>query len=209
MSPRATAGAERSADEPAGRERPEVRQDDDPRRAPRRTRTIHLEQDDEPDAPRRGRITGEPVDRRPRPRRPDVAAFADALDLDGAFGAPVPAPRSREIILTGSTATARDRDRDPAQLPDATGALVPLEPVDRYLADAEAEVADRKTVRITGNPGLHAQVTERRALREIGDRRPRSTVQRAVHHPDRIAMYVVLLGVFLVFVAAFTSSAGS
>jgi hypothetical protein len=30
-----------------------------------------------------------------------------------------------------------------------------------------------------------------------------------VHHPDRIAMYVVLLGVFLVFVAAFTSSAGS
>lgn len=67
---------------------------------------------------------------------------------------------------------------------------------------------DRKTVRITGNPGIHAELAERRALREIESRRPRSVADRAAHRPDRIAMWAVMLGILLVLIAATSSSAG-
>jgi hypothetical protein len=60
-------------------------------------------------------------------------------------------------------------------------------------------------VRISGQPGAHEEIAERRALREIEVRRPRSAAERAEHRPDRIAMYAVLLGVFLVLVAALSS----
>ncbi|XAY06667.1 hypothetical protein DSM112329_03542 [Paraconexibacter sp. AEG42_29] len=67
---------------------------------------------------------------------------------------------------------------------------------------------DRKTVRITGNPGIQAELAERRALREVESRRPRSVADRAAHRPDRIAMWAVMLGIFLVLIAATSSSAG-
>jgi hypothetical protein len=157
----------------------------------------------EPAMPRRLRITGgTPESAAPaRPRRPDVAAFADALDLDGAFGAPVTAPRSREIILTG-TSSAPDADDvvtpDDEDVPEGDDDLAPA--ADRH----------RRTVQIRGTAGVHADVAERRALRELGERRPRTTaVERVAGRPDRIAMYVVLLGVFLVFLAVAGQSAGS
>ncbi|MCW3014319.1 MAG: hypothetical protein JWO02_1411 [Solirubrobacterales bacterium] len=161
--------------------------------------------DDEP-AVHRGRITGKPVPPVPvseKPavlRRSDAAAFADAMDLDGAFGAPVAVPRSREIILTRTRgAVDAGDDEDLTVAADA----------EKHPAVRGEGSSDRKTVRINGKGGVHAEVAERRALREIGSRRPRSAVDRVRHRPDRIAMWVVLLGVFLVLIAATSSSAGA
>jgi hypothetical protein len=60
-------------------------------------------------------------------------------------------------------------------------------------------------VRISGQPGIHAELAERRALREIENRRPRGTVERVGHRPDRVAMWAVMLGLFLVVIAAMSS----
>lgn len=161
--------------------------------------------------PRRLRITGGTegdADTTPaRPRRPDVAAFADALDLDGAFGAPVPSRRSREIILTGapSTRASDDRRSDVVTLDDNDVQQVD----DDASASASAADGGRRTVRIRGTAGVHAEVAERRALREVGEHRPRGAVGPRTGRPDRIAMYVVLLGVFLAFLAVAGQSAGS
>jgi hypothetical protein len=159
--------------------------------------------EEQADAVPRGRITGASVERAVRPRRPDVAAFADALDLDGAFGAPVSVPRSREIILTGAPSGERDVVLEYLE-PHGS-----REPVQTQRDAGREPSSGRRTVQISGTSGLHAPAAERRALREIGERRPRSAVERVVHRPDRIAMYVVLLGLFLVFIAATGSSAGS
>lgn len=153
--------------------------------------------DDEP-VVRRGRITQQPIPAAPaeKPavmRRSDAAAFADAMDLDGAFGAPVAISRSREIVLSRTHDDVED--------------VVAVAPDDERPAAQGSP--DRQTVRITGNPGIHADLAERRALREVQVRRPRSAVARAVHRPDRIAMWVVLLGLFLVLIAATSSSAGA
>ncbi len=200
-SARATAIADRAPVDPAGAA---PSYDEGPITASRQTRTVRGERE----SPRLGRITGLPIEpARTRARRPDVAAFADALDLDGAFGTSPPASRSREIILTGSSISGDGTDRTVAR-PDEDDPHAHLQPAEDAVAGSTSTGQHAAVQRSDGH-GLQAQVAERRALRELGDRRPRSTVQRAVHHPDRIAMYVVLLGLFLVFVAAFTSSAGS
>jgi hypothetical protein len=168
--------------------------------------------DDEP-VVRRGRITGQPLVKAPpaeKPavlRRADAAAFADAMDLDGAFGAPVPAPRSREIILSRTRAADRDYDYVDAVIDDEDVELM-SRAHERPAVRGHGN-PDRKTVRITGGAGVHAEIAERRTLRELEGRRPRSAVERVGHRPDRIAMWVVLLGLFLVLIAATSSSAGS
>lgn len=133
-------------------------------------------------------------------RRADAADFAAAMDLDGAFGAPVSRAQSREIVLSGrrradSAPTARtfDDEGDPRHAAPRRGSR-PASPD-----------ADRPTVRISGHTGPQEEIAERRALREIETRRPRSVAERAEHRPDRVAMYAVLLGVFLVLVAALSS----
>ncbi len=155
---------------------------------------------------RRGRITGRPIESASLPqepaavlRRADAAAFADAMDLDGAFAAPAATPRSREIVLSRARGPVADEQAQAEPLTEGDEALVV-----RGHADL-----DRRTVLITGNPGIHGQLTERRALRELQPRRSRSAVERVGRHPDRIAMWVVLLGLFLVLIAATSSSAGA
>ena len=162
--------------------------------------------DDEPSV-RRGRITGRRIEPAPslpqKPaavlRRADAAAFADAMDLDGAFAAPAATPRSREIVLSRARGPVTDEQAEAEPLMEAEEALVVRGRPD----------LDRRTVHITGHPGIHGQLTERRALRELQPRRSRSAVERVGRHPDRIAMWVVLLGLFLVLIAATSSSAGA
>ncbi|MCW3040406.1 MAG: hypothetical protein JWM31_2311 [Solirubrobacterales bacterium] len=158
---------------------------------------------DEVPPARRGRITGvrlaDPADERPAVlRRADAASFAQAWDIDTSFAPAARGPESREIVLSGRAATAADGraeavdGRSPARRPAARGQGSP----------------DRPTVRITGNPGLHADIAERRALREIEPRSSRTPAERVAHRPDRIAMWAVMLGLLLVIIAATSSSAG-
>lgn len=152
--------------------------------------------------PRRGRITGRPLPAATEPvavlRRADAASFADAMDLDGAFGAPARRAsrdaESREIVLSGRRGPAAagvDDDARADPRPPVRGQGSP----------------DRRTVRISGQPGIHAELAERRALREIERPRPRtSTVDRMGSRPDRVAMWAVVLGLFLVVLAAMSSS---
>jgi hypothetical protein len=60
-------------------------------------------------------------------------------------------------------------------------------------ADAEAPVAERRTIRITGRPGPA--------------RRRRSVMESQLAQPDRVALWAFLLGLFLVAVAAGTAHA--
>jgi len=62
----------------------------------------------------------------------------------------------------------------------------------------------RRTVEITGHP---LGTAPRPRLVEIDRRRPpRSPAARVAHRPDRIALWAVLLGIFLCLVALSTSS---
>jgi hypothetical protein len=165
-------------------------------------------------ARRRARVCEE-AEAGPRLSREDAAGFADAFDLDGAFGAPrkrfAREPRvqdteeGRVIVLA--------RDPEPELAPEPPPAPEPVaeaeEPVsieDELLGDLPERDPEtgRRVVRITGRP--ETQVAPRR-LREIEPRRARRTVaDRALSSPDRMALYAVLLGLFLVVLAA--ASAG-
>jgi hypothetical protein len=163
----------------------------------------------------------------PRLARADAADFAAALDLDGAFGTPRRASKraeSREIVLTRDAAFERareraERDAAPRRRPLA---VVP-EPAERPAVDREAarRTAEheallaprdrfergpdgRRTVQISGQPAA----APRTRLRELERRRPnRRPVDRIASRPDRIALWVVILGILLVVIAATSSSA--
>jgi hypothetical protein len=60
-------------------------------------------------------------------------------------------------------------------------------------ADAEAPVAERRTITITGRPGPA--------------RRRRSVMESQLAQPERVALWAFLLGLFLVAVAAGTAHA--
>jgi hypothetical protein len=60
-------------------------------------------------------------------------------------------------------------------------------------ADAEAPVAERRSITITGRPGPA--------------RRRRSVMESQLAQPDRVALWAFLLGLFLVAVAAGTAHA--
>lgn len=173
--------------------------EESPIRRSRITRTREADESAPASPVRRGRIAGRPLPSVEPPavlRRSDAAFLADAMDFDGAFSTPVRrGAESREIVLS-----ARGRSGAeiiPADEPEAA---------DRPAVRGKGS-PDRPTVRITGNPGVHAEIAERRALREIEGRRPRTTAERVGHHPDRIAMWAVFLGIMLVLIAA-TSSSG-
>ncbi len=64
---------------------------------------------------------------------------------------------------------------------------------------------ERRTVQITGRPGARAGIS---GLVEIDRRRAaRPPVERIGPRPDRLAMWAVLLGLFLILVAATSSHA--
>jgi len=170
----------------------------------------------------------------PRLSRSDAAGFADAFDLDGAFGAPrkrfAREPRVQDTEEGRVIVLARDpepeeepRVAEPRQAaaprtPEPRQAAAPRTPEPVAAAPEPVSIEDellgqpperdpetgRRLVRITGRP--EAQVAPRR-LREIEPRRARRSVaDRALSSPDRMALYAVLLGLFLVVLAA--ASAG-
>lgn len=147
--------------------------------------------------------------------RAHAADFADAFDLDGAFGAPTRRfTRESEQVIVLERRPATDVAQEPYE-PVADEPAPILEATyeeesvaaDPYLGEAPQidPETGRRTVRVTGRP--EAAVAPRR-LREIESRRPRrGAVERAASRPDRIALYAVLLGLFLVVLAAASSSA--
>lgn len=155
----------------------------------------------------------------PRLSRAHAADFAQAFDIDDAFGAPSPrfsrdTGEGHVIVLERAPARAEDAYEDEAyderydERPAARGAVEDVVDVDHELLgeapERDAETG-RRTVRISGRP--EATVAPRR-LREIEPRRSRRSVaERAAARPDRIALYAVLLGLFLVVLAAASSSA--
>jgi hypothetical protein len=167
-------------------------------------------------ARRRARIT---ETAKPHLSRAHAADFADAFDLDGAFGAPRRRFARDELQDTGEGIVIvlerepepADVIAEPAPLPaeEFVDAVAEEEPILEHELLGEPPARDpetgRRTVRISGHPG--ATVAPRR-LREIQPRRARrSVVDRAVSSPDRMALYAVLLGLFLVVIAAASSGA--
>jgi hypothetical protein len=68
----------------------------------------------------------------------------------------------------------------------------------------EAREARRRTVEITGRT-VPAPAVPR--LREVQARRPaRMQAERAIYRPDRVALWAVFMGVFLIVVALASSS---
>lgn len=139
-------------------------------------------------------------------KRADAAAFADAMDLDGAFGAPT-APRSREIILSRHAGPADEEVVEADASEDDDTWLEAARPTGRVTRDGRGDPI-RRTVQIASS-GVHTDLADRRALREVAARAPRTPVERAGTRPDRIAMWVVMLGICLVLIAATSSSAGA
>jgi hypothetical protein len=155
--------------------------------------------------------------------RSDAAGFADAFDLDGAFGAPrrrfARGPQIQDtdegpvIVLERSAPVAEpERAADTSEFAPVAEArdTSDFEAVDAVqdetIAEPPARDADtgRRVVEIHGHP--ERQVAPRR-LREIEPRRQRRSVaERALSSPDRVALYAVQLGLFLVIIAA--ASAG-
>lgn len=123
-------------------------------------------------------------------QRADAAAFADAMDLDGAFGAPARSSGSREIVLTGA-GPRTDRPAAHEMSERAHG----------------APARDRRHERT--DTGTDVGAPRRRPAREPQGRSSRTAAERLGGRPDRVVMWVVMLGAFLVLIAAAGSSAGS
>ena len=84
-----------------------------------------------------------------------------------------------------------------SELPTAPPADAPRRPL--------VVPVERRTVQITGHPGARAGIS---GLIEIDRRRAaRRPVERIGPRPDRLAMWAVLLGLFLILVAATSSHA--
>ncbi len=155
--------------------------------------------------------------------RADASGFADAFDIDDNFVSPSRGRFARGAESGSVIVLHRGGTEEFDQYEEPEGQQV-LE--DEYLdttgsgaqtyVDGEVELIDdlpardprtgRRTVSISGNPQQGA--TPRR-LRELdAPRRPRKTVsERAAATPDRVALYAVLLGLFLVVIAAASGGA--
>jgi hypothetical protein len=138
--------------------------------------------------------------------RSDAADFADAFDLDGAFGAPrkrfARAPQIQDtdegpvIVLQRTPAPASDTSEFAAVDTSEPAAVDTSE-----FAAMDVEEERRKALA----DDVVGAAPERR-LREIEPRRQRRSVaERALSSPDRMALYAVLLGLFLVILAAASS----
>jgi hypothetical protein len=122
---------------------------------------------------------------RRRLRRPSSAVApldaAAADPLHGVFVATA-APRTIELVT------------EPAAFA-TTGALD-----DEAYLSAPPAPGQRRTIQIKGRPA------EARVVSQAQRHRPRSAVDRIGHRPDRIALWVVLLGAILIILAAMSSS---
>jgi hypothetical protein len=103
--------------------------------------------------------------------------------------------------------------REAAERRQASAGVVPLTPSRRFQreepATAEASMEarlervhtpDRRTVQITGRP-----VSSMRLVEVERRRPPKSAMERIGPRPDRIAMWAVLMGLFLCVVALSTA----
>ncbi|MEP6954725.1 MAG: hypothetical protein ABI950_11760 [Solirubrobacteraceae bacterium] len=102
-----------------------------------------------------------------------------------------------------------DRAPGPRSAPAPAPAPAHVESVTTSPADAPrrplVDPLQRRTVQITGHPGARAGIS---GLIEIDRRRAaRRPVERIGPRPDRLAMWAVLLGLFLILVAATSSHA--
>jgi hypothetical protein len=93
------------------------------------------------------------------------------------------------------------RDRGPAQ---RRASHDHAEPRPRHLA--AVPTGERRTIVITGRGAPVPAPRTRRA--EAARRPPRRLTERAGPNPDRIALWAVLLGVFLILVAVASAHAG-
>jgi hypothetical protein len=126
-----------------------------------------------------------------RTRRPDDRRADEHIDVDAELAAlqTERQPRSAPERPRGTGANARANATAP-------GAAVAIEPPPA-----------RRTVQITGRPG---NAPSRPRLVEIERRRPpRRPAERVGPRPDRIALWAVLLGFFLILVAATSSNAAT
>jgi hypothetical protein len=171
-------------------------------------------------APRRSRAAAHAE---PRLSRAHAAGFADALDIDGAFGG-----RSRRFdrAIDGDPGTSRDIvlerdyeddgydtyddhvdeprmivlegdvDDEPAAAPIVRRPLTPEASMHRR--------AERTRVLPGNELATFAEPDAAPAVRRVTghpERPRRSTADRVAARPDRLALYAVLLGLFLVLVA--------
>lgn len=129
-------------------------------------------------------------------RRADAADFAAAMDLDGAFAAPRDhaTPGVRTITLTRSHDPLDERGEA-----DAPG----------WHGDDDAPGWDGRDDAHGWHAHGHADATALMlspAARPGHRRPPRTSIERLVDTPDRIALMAVALGVLLVIIAAATSA---
>jgi hypothetical protein len=124
-------------------------------------------------------------------RRPESASRRGAAPVDAA-----PPARLTRSDAAGFAA-ALDLE-GPFAAPAATGRTIVLERERRPARDG----GERPTVQITGRPGLAMVPRQPSRPRELEGRRPhRRAVDRFGAQPDRVLMWAVLLGLFLVVLA--------
>jgi hypothetical protein len=125
-----------------------------------------------------------------RTRRTDDRYGDEHIDIDAELAALQSEHPARRSAPEGRPA---GRPRDNATAPAAGIALEPP--------------PARRTVRITGRPGAAPSLAR---LVEVERRRPaRRPAERVGPRPDRIALWAVLLGFFLILVAATSSNAAT
>jgi hypothetical protein len=129
-------------------------------------------------------------ERRSTPR-PEQAPRRDAARADAGHAEPLQrsdaAGFAAALDLEGAFAA-----------PAATGRTIVLERERRPSRDG----GERPTVQITGRPGVAMVPRQPSRLRELEARRPqRRAVDRFGAQPDRVLMWAVLLGLFLVVLA--------
>jgi hypothetical protein len=75
----------------------------------------------------------------------------------------------------------------------------------RRRGDADQQHGERRTITIRGQVAPPRAV-DRAPYRAAARRRPRRASERIAGSPDRVAMWAVLLGVFLILVAVLTAT---
>jgi hypothetical protein len=137
---------------------------------------------------------GEDIDFVPRRR---LRGSRDEQDLHGVF-----VPTSIAIELDRMPADEEPAAVEPATPADVVHELRHLRAADDPFATPPPPPGARRTVQIKGRPGA-AYAVPSLARRH----RPRTASDRVGHRPDRIALWAVLLGFFLILVAAASSHA--
>lgn len=166
--------------------------------APPRRRRIASAETTRGTRPRRaselGRERSAVAERSPRADRGDrAAARPEPTEI------PRPAPRPLELVEAPRVEPASDPAGEYA---------VPAYDAATMAPPPELTPEGRRVVQVTGRPHHAADARVARHRTDLDRRRPRrGAVDRAASRPDRIALYAVILGLFLVVLAATSSSA--